>query len=674
MSKSKGDKARRIAFEANDTFSRGGVKSWFFGIGIDSYRYFPPLNNAVKDVKDIVGVLKEKYDLDEKFLLFNEEATHDNIIAQLDKLKTLVNPSDKVIIYYSGHGHLDKWEKGYWIPFDAKKENTAQYIRNSTVRDYIEDINSLHTLLISDSCFSGSLFVRGLNRSGVAVDELESKKSRWVICSGRHDEEVFDGPPGKNSPFAESIIEVLVNNISPKLNVGKLTDRVIEMTRSNYKQLPDGSPLFGVGHKGGQYVFRMKFDEENIWEQCCKEHKISAYKFYLDNFVAGKYRRVALEQIKNLEELDDWNKASQIDRIHAYMEFLNRFPRGQYAELATNKIRQLENKLKDKKYDTAKENHFYMKRLSPTRKRIAFGVGMMLLLTLTVLAIYFFSPQNASQTEQDDQYVILEMFQNENTGMYGYKNMLGQIVIEAQYDSAMSFKGEMAQVIKGNKVLYINKKGEVLDEREVAENTFSNNASSIQGKGEKGGPETPKKTENFNVNEKSPEKEEKKTASPPLTTAEKINTYNGYRTFRHANHTWLAENLDLDIGKESWCYNDTNYCKQYGRLYTWKAANEACKKLGPNWRLPSEDDWEDMIKVVQPVTSKIGGTTGSPYVPKGGMRTPGNVFDEFSNGAYYWTSDFSSGNTARAIVFEKGKKKTISQINTYGFSCRCITY
>ena len=32
----------------------------------------------------------------------------------------------------------------------------------------------------------------------------EKYPSRWGICSGRHDQEVYDGEPGKNSPFAEN--------------------------------------------------------------------------------------------------------------------------------------------------------------------------------------------------------------------------------------------------------------------------------------------------------------------------------------------------------------------------------------------------------------------------------------------------------------------------------------
>jgi|GEM_PF-3105512 len=233
--------------------------SWLLGIGINDYQAFPGLQNAVRDIQSIAALMQGAFDVapDKTILLYNEEATREKIIATLDWLVRQVQPEDKLLIYYSGHGHLDTYtEKGYWIPHNAQRDNTAHYIRNSTIRDYIDDIRARHTLLISDSCFSGTLLVRGTSRSGDLLDELESRTSRWVLCSGRNDEEVADGPPGGNSPFTAGILEVLQQHGQNGIQVSKLADQVIEITRANYKQLPEGAPLFGTGHKGGQYVFR----------------------------------------------------------------------------------------------------------------------------------------------------------------------------------------------------------------------------------------------------------------------------------------------------------------------------------------------------------------------------------------------------------------------------------
>ncbi|MEM9931915.1 MAG: caspase family protein, partial [Bacteroidota bacterium] len=235
-------------------------KSWFLGIGIDAYRYFSPLNNAVRDVKAIAEVLQQDYDLESgqcRFLL-NDAATRRGILKALRGLVTEIKEDDKLIIYYSGHGSLNARKRGFWVPVDAEKGEEETYVSNGRLRELIADIHSRHTLLISDSCFSGTFFVRGASRSDLAADELESRVSRWAICSGRSDEEVADGAPGGHSPFCASILNELKLNQNAKLRVASLADRVVEVTRANYEQLPEGNPLQGVGHMGGQYVFHRR--------------------------------------------------------------------------------------------------------------------------------------------------------------------------------------------------------------------------------------------------------------------------------------------------------------------------------------------------------------------------------------------------------------------------------
>lgn len=318
-------------------------KSWFLGIGINEYQEFSNLNNALNDVNAIEKLLIEKYDIQESIILDNQKATRAGIIDMLDELEGRVHENDKLIIYYSGHGHLNKRTKlGYWIPYDAKKNRTANYIRNSTIRDYIKVINARHTLLISDSCFSGALFVRGATRSTLAIDELEDRTSRWAICSGRHDEEVYDGEPGTHSPFAASILNILQTNAHPKLNVAKLADQVVELTRANYVQLPEGNPLFGVGHMGGQYVFRLKWDEQAEWRACQAHESLNAYQVFLTKYPDSPFVPKAKERIKELEEEAFWKQSCLKHTILAYDEYCNQYPKGQHLLEAVEAIAGLE--------------------------------------------------------------------------------------------------------------------------------------------------------------------------------------------------------------------------------------------------------------------------------------------------------------------------------------------
>lgn len=319
--------------------------SWFLGIGINQYDEFPTLNNAVKDVEDVQKVLTEMYDIkpEKVITLFDEKATKENIIDALDQLVEKVDEDDKLLIYYSGHGHLnERTGLGYWIPNDAARDKTSRYILNSTVRDYVKVISARHILLISDSCFSGSLFVRGASRSTSAFDELDSLPSRWAICSGRHDEQVYDGEPGGNSPFADSIINTLRNNHRNLFNVAKLADRVVEQTRANYEQLPEGNPLYGVGHKGGQYIFRLKANEAEDWARCRGADTLAAYQLYLEKYPEGKHLAEAKERLGFHQEEEAWQKAQQKNTVAAYYQYDRNFPNGRYTLQALEKIRELE--------------------------------------------------------------------------------------------------------------------------------------------------------------------------------------------------------------------------------------------------------------------------------------------------------------------------------------------
>ena len=229
----------------------GSGKNYLLLIGVNSYTYWNRLHNAVKDCNDISTTLTTYYQFDKSnvITLFNEEATRENILETFETLQETLSEDDNLLIYYAGHGFYDPQSTlGYWVPVNARLNKIPDFIRNSTIHDYLRTINSKHTLLIADACYAGTLFA---NSRGTVNEKY---RSRWAFTSGDI-EKVWDGQPGQNSPFARYLIRFLRSNTKDKLQADELIDNVKQVVERNTAQTPKGAPLKSVGDENGIFVF-----------------------------------------------------------------------------------------------------------------------------------------------------------------------------------------------------------------------------------------------------------------------------------------------------------------------------------------------------------------------------------------------------------------------------------
>ena len=128
---------------------------------------------------------------------------------------------------------------------------------------------------------------------------------------------------------------------------------------------------------------------------------------------------------------------------------------------------------------------------------------------------------------------------------------------------------------------------------------------------------------------------------------------------------WITQNLDIDI-PGSYCYNDsTENCSKYGRLYTWEAAKEGCKMLGKEWRLPTNNEWEQMAQHYGGVRTDTGQDGKEAYkslihtgdsqfnILFGGTRDAAGDFSRIEAHGFYWTA--TESDPAHAWFYNLGK-------------------
>jgi uncharacterized caspase-like protein len=233
-------------------------------IGIDNYTgSWNRLNNAVNDAKAVEAILKSQYKFDEVKSLYNEKATRENIIKELERLTEAASEKDNVLIYYSGHGDFKKnLNKGYWVPIDATTTSTVNFISNADIQVFLNGIKSKHTLLLADACFSGDIF-RSSNEkvpfenSEKYFQKVHNLKSRQAITSGGV-EPVMDGGRDGHSVFTYYLLKALKENSASYMDATQLFSKIQVPVVNNSNQSPIFSPIKDTGDEGGQFIFIRK--------------------------------------------------------------------------------------------------------------------------------------------------------------------------------------------------------------------------------------------------------------------------------------------------------------------------------------------------------------------------------------------------------------------------------
>jgi ankyrin repeat protein len=223
-------------------------------IGNNNYQYLPQLKTAQNDAKKVAETLKDKYGFKVTLLL---DANRSDILLALNNLRWNLTQRDNLLIYYAGHGWLDKEaDEGYWLPVNAQKGNMLAWISNSSITASLRALKAKHVLIVADSCFSGKL-ARGVhivNKTSGYLSRLSRKRARSVISAGGLEPVMDSGGRGEHSVFASALLDTLREN-KGIMDGAQLFNKLRRPVMLNSDQTPEYSDIRKAGHDGGEFLF-----------------------------------------------------------------------------------------------------------------------------------------------------------------------------------------------------------------------------------------------------------------------------------------------------------------------------------------------------------------------------------------------------------------------------------
>jgi uncharacterized protein (TIGR02145 family) len=205
------------------------------------------------------------------------------------------------------------------------------------------------------------------------------------------------------------------------------------------------------------------------------------------------------------------------------------------------------------------------------------------------------------------------------------------------------------------------------------------------------------------------------------------NDGNIYKTVEIGNQTWMAENLNYEVG-DSKCYNDDPAnCDKYGRLYDWttamalpskcsnilSASDADCTIKTPHkgicptgYHIPTNTEWDKLMRYVDGNTgtsSPYNSTTAGKYlkakegwydhcVSSGGEEDTysgedtygfsalpggggyGSIFGNAGVIGHWWSSSEISNRSVyqQGISCGEAASCSVSEFKSYLFSIRCV--
>ncbi len=217
----------------------------------------PALVTPAQDVTAIGKVLQERFGYEVTVI---KNASKADMVRALKNISERSEQDESVLVFYAGHGYqMDESKAGFWLPTDATASDPRTWLSNNDIQRFLNRIDAKQIIVISDSCFSGTLTKEQTVDAPRTAPREQLLSRRAVVTFSSGDEEPVsdDGLEG-HSIFAYHFINEIqqIRKYSP---VTVAFDRIREKVAQAYPQTPQLGSVISAGHmSGASYLFEVK--------------------------------------------------------------------------------------------------------------------------------------------------------------------------------------------------------------------------------------------------------------------------------------------------------------------------------------------------------------------------------------------------------------------------------